>query len=173
PALSLNSAAVAPAPQVARDRMQNVPALTTQIVAPPLSVQADPGGLRLRQVGTEIIPPSVSAPVNTTSIASRLSLPQPGVIAPPPSYIAREGSSLAGSSGADFSQQIVPPPVQVTGQLSNREQVGSIAGNTSVVPPPVQVGGGLSGGRSAGTLTATNEVVPPPPVISGAASASG
>ncbi len=173
PALSLNSAAVAPAPQVARDRMQSVPALTTQIVAPPPSVQADPGGVRLPQVGTEIIPPPVSAPVNTTSIASRLSLPQPGVIAPPPSYIAREGSSLAGSSGADFSQQIVPPPVQVTGQLSNREQVGSIAGNTSVVPPPVQVGGGLSGGRSAGTLTATNEVVPPPPVISGAASASG
>jgi hypothetical protein len=172
-ALTLNASPIAPAPQVNREKMQSVPALATQIVSPPPSIQADPGGVRLPQVGTEIVPPPVSAPVNTTSIASRLSLPQPGVIAPPPSYITREGSSLAASPGADFSQQIVPPPVQVTGQFSDREQVGSLAGNPSVVPPPVQVGGAITGGRGTGTLTATNDVVPPPPTVTGGTSVSG
>jgi hypothetical protein len=173
PALTLKPSVVAPAPQVAREKMGNVPALTTQIIAPPPSLQQDSAGIRVPQVGTEIVPPPVSAPVNTTSLASKLSLPQPGVIAPPPSYVARDTASLPGGTGTDLSQQVVPPPVQVDGQLSNRQQAGSVVGNPNVVPPPVQVGGAVSGRKGAGALTANNEVVPPPPSVSGGTSLTG
>ena len=172
PALTLKSSVVAPAPQVTREKMGNVPALTAQVIAPPPSVQ-DSAGIRVPQVGTEIVPPPVSAPVNTTSLASRLSLPQPGVVAPPPSYVAQDTASLQGGKGTDLSPQVVPPPVQVDGQLSNRQQAGGVIGSPNVVPPPVQVGGAVSGRKGAGALTASNEVVPPPPSVSGGTSLTG
>jgi hypothetical protein len=167
PALTLNSGVIAPAPQITRDKMQSVPALTTQVVAPPPSVQRDSSGVRLPQVGTEIVPPPVSAPVSTTSMAARLNLPQPGVVAPPPSNVAHDVPSLPSGAGADFSQSIVPPPVDVNGQLSNRQQVGSLAGNSKVVPPPVQVNGQLSNRQQEGSLTGTDDVVPPPVQVAG------
>jgi hypothetical protein len=173
PALTLKPSVVAPAPQVARERIGNVPALTTQVIAPPPSVQQDSAGIRVPQVGTEIVPPPVSAPVNTTSLAERLSLPQPGVVAPPPSYVTRDNASLQSGKGTDLSPQGVPPPVQVDGQLSNRQQAGSVVGSPNVVPPPVQVGGAISGRKGAGALTASNEVVPPPPSVSGGTSLTG
>jgi hypothetical protein len=173
PALTLKPSVVAPAPQVARERIGNVPALTAQVIAPPPSVQQDSAGIRVPQVGTEIVPPPVSAPVNTTSLASRLSLPQPGVVAPPPSYVTRDNASLQNGKGTDLSPQVVPPPVQIDGQLSNRQQTGSVVGSPNVVPPPVQVGGAVSGRKGAGALTASNEVVPPPPSVSGGTSLTG
>jgi hypothetical protein len=173
PALTVKPSVVAPAPQVARERIGSVPALTTQVIAPPPSVQQDSAGIRVPQVGTEIVPPPVSAPVDTTSLASRLSLPQPGIVAPPPSYVTRDSASLQNGKGTDLSPQVVPPPVQVDGQLSNRQQAGSVVGSPSVVPPPVQVGGAVSGRKGAGALTANNEVVPPPPSVSGGTSLTG
>ena len=200
-ALTLNSGVIAPAPQITREKMQSVPALTTQVVAPPPSVQRDSAGVHLPQVGTEIVPPPVSAPVSTTSMASRLNLPEPGVVAPPPSMVSHDVSSFTGSTGADFSQSIVPPPVQVDGQLSNRQQAGSLAGasnvvpppvevngqgqlstrqqagtlagTSSVVPPPVQLGSGVSGNRGTGNISLANGVVPPPPSFTGGTSLSG
>jgi hypothetical protein len=170
---SIRPSVIAPAPEVERERMQSIPALSTQVVAPPPSLQRDPAGVRVPQVGTEVVPPPVSAPVNTTSMASRLTLPQPGVIAPPPSYISRDTNLPAAGTGTDISQGVVPPPVQLEGQPSNRQQAGSLVGNPKIVPPPVQVGGAISGGRGAGTLSASNAVVPPPPSVSGGTSLTG
>lgn len=173
PALTLNSGLIAPAPQITREKMQSVPALSTQVVAPPPSVARDSAGVRLPQVGTEIVPPPVSAPVNTTSMASRLSLPEPGVVAPPPSNVTRDSSSFAAGTGADFSQSIVPPPVQVNGQLSNRRQPGTLAGTGNVVPPPVQIGGTVSGARGADGMSLASGIVPPPPSLTGGTSLAG
>src|SRR5690348_15258420 len=147
----VNGQIVAPAPDVTRDRIQSAAALNSGnpgIVPPAPTVQGGPAGVHTAQMGTEIVPPPVSAPVSTTSTRGALSLPQAGVLAPPPSRVTREGVSNGGTA-----------------------QIGSI--QASVVPPPVQVqgGGSTSSGRGSG-LTTSASVVPPPPSVSGGGTGS-
>src|SRR5262249_50679454 len=94
----------------------------------------------------------VSAPTNSNSSFSKLSLPVPSVVAPPPSSVTREITSLSGSQLADYPKQIVPPPVNVGGQNGGRQGPSTLMASTEVVPPPPSVGGGTSDtGRGRGT----------------------
>lgn len=170
-ALALSPGVVAPPPQVQGSASRSLPNVNGGIVAPPPDVRREQvpataagfnpnvvppspftpravGGVRIPQMGTEVVPPPVSAPVNTTSSRTGLSLPQPGVVAPPPSQVAREG--VAGGRGSP-----------ITGLPTN------------VVPPPVQLGAAAGSGVRGGGVTPGANVVPPPPTVAGSNGAVG
>ena len=178
---SLSSSVVAPPPTVARERMQATVGLSTSIVPPAPAVQPDIAGSRISNAPVaQVVPPPVSAPPNPNSIASRLSLPQPSVVEPPPGKVTREGTTLGGMPLADVQRQVVPPPVEVgggqagqTGQSSGRMLAGSLAGTGDVVAPPVQVDGPASGRSPGGAAVGTAAVVPPPPSLGGGTSITG
>ncbi|HYL12107.1 MAG TPA: hypothetical protein VEV41_03680 [Terriglobales bacterium] len=181
-AAMLNSSIVAPPPDVAREKMQALAGVNTGVVAPPPTVH-DIAGARVAQGPvTNVVPPPVSAPVNTTSVASRLSLPQPSVIAPPPSRVTRENGSILGTQVTDIQKQVVPPPVQLggAGGVTGRQMGGGggVAEANNIVPPPPSLGRGssLAGGggrRTAGEPVGAAGVVPPPPSVSGGSSLTG
>jgi len=102
-------------------------------------------------------------------VTSRLSLPQPSIVAPPPTNVSRELSSYGTGKVGELHRQIVPPPVEVAGGVAGRGSATPVL-NPGVVPPPPSVtgSGSVDAGRYAGrtaTLAAAN-VVPPPPTIS-------
>lgn len=170
----VNTSIVAPPPEIAREKMRAISGVNSSIIAPPPSVQQEVAGMRAPvNHATDVVPPPVSAPVSPTATASRMTLPQPSVIAPPPSNVSREIGSSYGVKTNDIQTRIVPPPVQVGGQISGLRGGGS---TPSVVPPPPSVNGGLATGR-AGTYSASGTavaagVVPPPPTVSGGTSAT-
>lgn len=166
-----NAATVPPPPSVGQGKLRAAPSLSSNAVAPPPTLQNDVAGVRVpTERVVDVVPPPVSAPTNPTSPLTKLSLPQPSVIAPPPSVVTREMTSLTGSQLTDFQKQIVPPPVQVSGHgTSGREAPGTMVAANAVVPPPVQVSGG--GGRQGpGAFVGSNDVVPPPPSVNGGTS---
>jgi hypothetical protein len=166
-----NGSVIAPPPQVARGSSRSLPAENGTVVAPPPEVKRDQvqtaatgigpevvppspfmprraGGVRVPQMGTEIVPPPVSAPVSTTSRSSALSLPQPGIVAPPPSRISREGVSNGGGGQlATIQPRIVAPPVDIQGGGGTGVRGNSQARAANVVPPAPTVSGGGSGMR--------------------------
>jgi hypothetical protein len=178
-AAMLNNSIVAPPPEVSREKMQALGGINPSVVAPPPTVERDIAAARVAQAPvSNVVPPPVSAPVNTTSIASRLSLPQATVIAPPPGRVVREGTSLAGTQASEIQKQVVPPPVQVQGGFGGGRQVaGVVEGAKGVIPPPPSVGSGSSlGGRGrnvVGGSAGSANVVPPPPTIGGGTSLNG
>jgi len=177
-AAALNNSAVAPPPEVSREKMQAFVGVNSNVVAPPPSVQRDLAGVRAAQApAASVVPPPVSAPVNTTSIRSRLSLPQSSVVPPPPSRITREGTSISGTQVTDIQRQVVPPPVQVGGTVAGRQVSGGLAQASNIVPPPPTLGRGnsLGGGgrRTTGEPIGATGVVPPPPTVSGGNSLTG
>jgi Gram-negative bacterial TonB protein C-terminal len=172
----VTTSVVAPPPEVSRDKMRTIQGLNSSVIAPPPEVQQDIAGSRVFQGrSTEVIPPPVSAPARSVASASRLSLPEPSVIAPPPSNVNRQMTSLYGAKTVDVQNHVVPPPVQVSGQISGKRggDGGNIGGglSTNVVPPPPSVAGDSSSGSlnrySAGTMNMTGGVVPPPPSAGG------
>jgi hypothetical protein len=168
----VNSPVVAPPPQVARDQMRAMAAVNSSIIAPPPSVQRDIAGARLPAAhNVDVVPPPVSAPVSATAAAARLSLPQPSVIAPPPSNLSRELSSYGTGKSGDLHKQIVPPPVEMSGGVSGRTGSAPVPA-ADVVPPPPSVNGSgtVASGRYAGSHTSTlaANIVPPPPTVSSA-----
>jgi hypothetical protein len=178
-AAALNNSIVAPPPDVAREKMQALSGVNSNIVAPPPTVQRDIAGARVASApATNVVPPPISAPANTTSVTSRLSLPQPNVIQPPPSRVARESTSTAGTQVTDIEKQVVPPPVQVGGGAAGRQMPGGLAEANNIVPPPPTLGRGSSlanGGRrgAGGAAGGTTDVIPPPPTVSGGNSPTG
>ncbi|MBS1853156.1 MAG: hypothetical protein JST79_19825 [Acidobacteria bacterium] len=194
-------AAVAPSPEVQRERLQSAPSLTTGVIAPPptalqreLSRPPLPGANAV-----QVVPPPVSAPERISSQNARLTLPSQAVVAPPP-QISREISPVGPGFGpGDYHKQVVPPPVdvgKVTGQRtpgvlgsvaavpppvqlsaggnsSARTQHMGLGGNATVVPPPVQVRGGGSTRGAVQGLGGAAAVVPPPPSVAATGSLSG
>jgi hypothetical protein len=194
-------AAVAPTPEVQRERLQSAPSLTTSVIAPPptalqreLSRPALPGANAVQAV-----PPPVSAPERLSSQNARLTLPSQAVVAPPP-QISREISPVGPGFGpGQYHKEVVPPPVdvgKVTGQRtpgvlgsvaavpppvqlsaggsnSARTQNMGLGGNATVVPPPVQVSGGGSTRGTVHGLGGATAVVPPPPSMAANGSVGG
>jgi len=157
---------IAPSPDVRRDKLRTSPAMSTSVVPPP------PSGLQrdgtFRQIpGSQaiaVVPPPVSAPERTTNTPARLTLPAPGVVAPPPTQVARDSAIRGPGFGpGEIQKQVVPPPVQVGNSSSNRAYSG--LGNANVVPPPVQLNGAATGRTSVSALGNPNVVAPPIEVI--------
>jgi len=150
---------VAPAPDVTRDRIQGAATLGSTnpgIVPPAPTLQSGNAGVRAAQMGTDVVPPPVSAPVSTTSSRNALTLPQAAIVAPPPSRITREGvTSGGGSQLGSMQAAVVPPPVQVQGQggATSGSRGTGLTTSASVVPPPPSVGasGSGPGGRRSAT----------------------
>ena len=173
----VNSSIIAPPPKVLREQMRAMEGVNSSVIAPPPAVQRDIAGASLPAAhNVDIVPPPVSAPVSASAAASRLSLPQPSVIAPPPSSVSRELSSYGTGKVGELHKQIVPPPVEVSGGVSGRTS-STPAPGMDVVPPPPSVNGSgtVAAGRYSGghtTILAAN-VVPPPPSLSSANAGRG
>ena len=173
-AIALNPNVVAPSPQVQADRMRTLKASNPTVVPPsPSNPQRDLTSVRVpgSQVVT-VVPPAVSAPEQITNLHPKLTLPA-SVIAPPPSEVARDFKSRGpGFSSGPMQNQIVPPPVQVTGATERRSMTSLGNSATAVVPPPVQLNGATNGGRAMVGTIQTDKVVAPPVQI-GAGSGQG
>jgi len=181
--MGLTTAVVAPAPKdIPRDQSQSLMSMNSRIIQPaPDDVRRDPPPLRgPASASAVVVPPPVSAPQRDTSQTSRVSLPAPGVVAPPPSQVTRD-AHVSGASLVD--PKIVPPPAELGGQSQDKRAVVGLVGANQVVPPPPSVSGGTSlagGGRGHndkaggfGTSLSAENIVPPPPSVSGDASGSG
>src|SRR5258708_27826748 len=112
---------------------------------------------------TNVVPPPVSAPERETTSHSKLTLPAPSVIAPPPSAdISHDLHRLASGSIPDPARTVVPPPPTQPGTGSMVSSLlAKIFGTTEVVPPPPPGTSGSAKGGSGSSLNAN--VVPPPP----------
>jgi hypothetical protein len=162
------NAVVAPSPEVRRDRLPASTTLSASVVPPsPSGLQRDMSMIRIPgSQAVAVVPPPVSAPEQTTNSHPRLTLPAPSVVAPPPTQITRDIAPRGPGFGAgELQKQVVPPPVQAAGVASDRRSFGGV-GSTNVVPPPVQVNGAASG-RSAAIGLGTASVVAPPVQVQG------
>jgi TonB family protein len=183
---SLAPTVIAPAPRIARDRASSAPSLNPTIVAPAPSVSADksrsapnlaanvippaPGAVSreitnapVQMSNVSVVPPPVSAPERASSRVSKLNMPAPAVVAPPPSAdISQDMRHLASGSVPDPSKTVVPPPPSQSGSGSLLSSLmGKIFGASEVVPPPPSVN---ANGANNGSQLAPN-VVPPPPSV--------
>jgi hypothetical protein len=170
----LPQVAVAPAPQVERDRMQAAPALDVGAIPPSAAApQRELASLHLP--GSQlmaVVPPTVSAPEQFTSLNPRLALPAPSVVAPAPT-VTRDITPVGPGLGpGELRNQIVPPPVQV-GDASTEHRAITGLGGASVVPPTVQVGSGSAQRSAMGGMGTGTAVVPPAPSLSGGSSITG
>jgi len=168
PSLTANPVAPAPQTSVHRGILLTAPKLDAAVIPPaPSPTQTDalpmhiPGSQRV-----QVVPPPVSAPEQASTSASRLTLPAPRVIAPPPSQIERDlAKSGPGYGPGDLHPQVVPPLVQVNGTTGQREISG--LGNASIVPPPVEAGSGPTSARKLGEWNNATPIAPPVKAPSG------
>lgn len=160
-------AVVPPSPDVRRDKLRASASMSAAVVPPsPSGIQRD---ITLPRIpgsqAVSIIPPPVSAPEQMTNSQARLTLPAPSVIAPPPSQVTHDTVVRGPGYGpGELQKQVVPPPVQV-GNASSGRSYGGI-GNANVVPPPVQLNGAPNG-RTAVAVLGNPNVVAPPVQVSG------
>jgi hypothetical protein len=170
--------AVPPPPEVEWEKLQ-APAMSASVVPPP-AAQRDLTPLRLPgSHPVEVIPPPVSAPERVSTLNPKLTLPLPNVIAPPPTQVSREISSMGPGFGAgELHKQVVPPPVQLGSGSLQHQPIAGLGGG--VVPPPPTMSGGSSlsgqgrGNRGAG-LGGPLDVgaVAAPPTSGGSAAGTG
>lgn len=170
---SLSASVVAPAPTVTRDAGRSAPALASSIIPPaPGGVSRDISSAPVEMANVAVVPPPVSAPERPTTRASKLTMPAPSVIAPPPSSdLSQDLHHLASGSVPDPSKSVVPPPPTPSGSGSFMSSlIGKIFGATEVVPPPPSVNANTAGSGKGSSLAAN--VVPPPPSVSSGTSRS-
>jgi len=159
----LADAAVAPTPEIEREKMRSAPALSAAIVPPsPSGPQRDikaipiPGSQMV-----SVVPPPVSAPEQATNLHPLLTLPPPSVVAPPPTQVTRDVAVRGPGFGpGELQKQVVPPPVSLASTSYDRHSPGGV-GNANVVPPPVQVNVAASGRSTVATLGNPSVVAPP------------
>jgi len=164
---SLPETAIAPTPEIQRDRMRAAPALSAEVIAPsPSTPQRDVASIRVPgSQAIAVVPPPVSAPEQIANSHPRLTLPAAVVVAPPPTQVARDLRSTGpGFGGGELQKQIVPPPAQMA-DVTPQHRAFNGLGASSIVPPPVQVNGSSSGGRTVAALDPPS-VVPPPVQVS-------
>ena len=160
---------VAPAPTVTQDKRHALAGLNQNVVAPAPQDPRDLASSRapVSQAVNAVAPP-VSAPARDSTMASKLSLPAPAVVAPPPSQVSRDLNSWGGSStGAIRTQAVPPPPSFAGGGATSRTNGSGVLGSQVVPPPPSSDVTGTHGRAGGGTLT--SQVVPPPANLSGVA----
>ena len=168
--LALPETAVAPTPEVQRDRMRAAAVMTAAVVPPsPSAPQRDMASIRVPgSQAIAVIPPPVSAPEQVSNFHSQLTLPAPAVVVPPPTQVARDLRTTGPGFGAgELQKQVVPPPAQMDNTSLRRTFNG--LGNANVVPPPVQLNGTSPGTRTMAALDSPG-VVPPPVQMSGGSS---
>jgi TonB family protein len=166
---SLNSTVVAPAPNASRDKTRAAPALAANVIPPaPGGVSREISSSPVQMSNVSVVPPPASAPERATSRISKVTLPSPSVIAPPPSQdMSQDMRRLASGSVPDPSRSVVPPPPTQSGSGSFVSSlIGKIFGASDVVPPPpsVESSSQRGNGTSSGTSVAP-AVVPPPPSV--------
>ncbi len=163
---------VAPAPAVSHDQVRAGPGLAANVIPPaPGALSRQVTSAPMQTMNPAVIPPPVSAPENANARPSRLALPAPSVVAPPPSAdLSHDMRRLSGGSQTDPGRDIVPPPPQQSGSGSFMSSIiGKIFGPSEVVPPAPSVSTqGTNSGRAPSLAT---NVVPPPPSVSGNAAA--
>lgn len=165
---SLNADVIAPAPSSPEDAARTTPSLAARVIPPaPGGVSRDISRSTVQMTSVTVVPPPVSAPERATSRTSKMTLPAPSVIAPPPSTdVSQDLRRLASGSAPDASKNVVPPPPTQSGSGSFMSSlIGRIFGTSEVVPPPPTVKT-TDTRSSAGTALAAN-VVPPPPSVAG------
>jgi Gram-negative bacterial TonB protein C-terminal len=161
---SLTANVVAPAPSVTRDNTRSAPVLNAGVIAPaPSAVSRELSSAPVQMTNVSVVPPPVSSPERATNRNSKLTLPAPSVIAPPPSSdVSQDMRRLASGSVSDPARAVVPPPpTQPTGFMSSL--IGKIFGPSEAVPPPPTVTS--NGTTSSGRSTLASNVVPPPPSV--------
>jgi len=170
--LAMSPAAVAPAPQIDRDKMQSSPTLDAAVIPPAPAAHRELASLRLPgSHAAEIIPPPVSAPEQFSNSNPQLTLPAPTIVAPAP-QMTHEIAAGPGFGAGELHKQVVPPPVQMGEASAENRNIGGL-GNAAVIAPPVQVGGGSLQHQSVGGLGGGTSVVPPPPSVSASSSVGG
>ncbi|HSZ54264.1 MAG TPA: energy transducer TonB [Tepidisphaeraceae bacterium] len=168
---TLNPSVVAPAPTINRDQARSTPALAANVIPPaPGGVTREISRPPVQMTNPAVIPPPVSAPEHAPTRTSKLNLPAPAVIAPPPSAdLAQDMRRPSNGSIPDSSKTVVPPPpTQPASGSFMSSLIGKIFGPSDVVPPPPAV----STGRprdAAGTSLSANVVAPPPAVTASGA----
>jgi hypothetical protein len=162
---AMSAAAVPPAPQIDRDKIQSAPTLDAAEIPTAPAAQRERASLRLPgSHAPEIIPPPVSAPEQMSNSNPQLTLPVPTIVAPPP-QITREIASGPGFGAGELRKQVVPPPVQMGESSGEHRNIESL-GNAAVIPPPAQVGGASLQHQSVNGLGGGASVVPPTPSVS-------
>jgi hypothetical protein len=164
----LNANVIPPTPEAQRDKMRSLQPMNASVVPPsPSAPQRDITSVPIPgSQAVAVIPPPVSAPEQATNLHSRLTLPPPSVIAPPPSQVARNVNPRGPGFGAgEMQNQVVPPPASMASTTSGHRAFNG-AGNPAVVPPPVQLNGAATGTRAVAGLGNAN-VVPPPVQVGG------
>jgi hypothetical protein len=160
---SFNPSVVAPAPSVARDQARSAPALARNVIPPvPGGVSRELSSSPVQMTNAAVIPPPVSAPERASARNSKLNMPAPSVIAPPPSNdVSQDPHRLASGSVPDPSKTVVPPPPTQSGSGGFMSSLmGKIFGPSEVVAPPPAVQSDNT--RGAGATLAANVVAPPP-----------
>ena len=161
---SLNAGVVAPVPTLPRDPFRTAPAVASNVIPPsPGSVSRQISSAPLQMAA--VVPPPVSAPERAGVKDSKVSLPAPSVVAPPPSAdISSDMRRINAGSMPDTAKSIVPPPPSQSGTGSLVSSlIGKIFGAQEVVPPPPSVNSKSSANGTAPSLA--SNVVPPPPSV--------
>jgi hypothetical protein len=180
---SLDTNVVGPAStRISRDQARSAPELSASVVAPaPAAIGREVSPTRVQMNSVTVVPPPVSAPERETARNSKLTLPPPSVVAPPPSADSTHDLRRLESGSSDPSRAVVPPPpTPATNGSFVSSVIGKLFGTQDVVPPPPAVSTGNTSGTARNAATgpggslASNVVPPPPSVGSGTArSAAG
>lgn len=161
---TLSPSVSAPAQDIHRDPFRQAPNLSSNVIPPaPAAVSRQLSSAPVQMMDPTVVPPPVSAPERTSARNTKLSLPAPNVVAPPPSAnVSADMRRLASGSVPDSAKTVIPPPPTQAGSGSF---VGSLIGrifgpSETVAPPPATVSRSTSG-TPAPSLP-TNVVAPPP-----------
>ncbi len=157
-----------PAANVRRDPFRAAPALQTNVAPPaPANVSRQLSAAPVQAMDPSVVPPPVSAPERMNARTSKVSLPAPAVVAPPPSTdISSDMRHLSPGSVPDPGKSVVPPPPS---PQASSTFMGSLIGrifgpSQTVAPPPTSVSNTSPSGSSHPTLTPN--VAPPPVAVS-------
>lgn len=153
-----------PTQNVQRDPFRSAPALAANVVPPaPAAVSRQFSSAPIQSMDPGVVPPPVSAPEQANARTSKVTLPAPAVVAPPPSTdVTADMRRLNAGSVPDPGKTVVPPPPSPSSSSSFvGGLIGKIFGPTEVVaPPPPAVNAKGTGAASRPTLA--DNVAPPP-----------
>jgi len=157
----LDASVAAPAPNVSRDPFRVAPSLSGNVAPAPEALSRQFSAAPVHNMDAGVVPPPVSAPERAAAAPTKLSLPAPAVVAPPPSTnVTADVRRLANGNAPDPSKTVVPPPSANSGGSLMSSLIGRIFGPTEVAPPPPSTDVKSASSPSAPALK-PNIVAPP------------